>query len=138
MDFKKRLILFFLVVSFSHLIDCSREKCKNLDFNTKFNNLFHHFLSNYSWFGSIIFGYHEIHLIFILMVFTGWKLLGDKCFITLNYNESCGYDKNKGFDDLFSNIYKVLGIDNYIDNGYHTIMKSLILYDILMIIKKYI
>jgi hypothetical protein len=72
------------------------------------------------------------------MVFTGWKLLGDKCFITLNYNESCGYDKNKGFDDLFSNIYKVLGIDNYIDNGYHTIMKSLILYDILMIIKKYI
>ena len=66
-SFKSNLIIFLTLVFISYVVDITRNKCDNLCFAAKINNLLHHFLSTYLYFGSIVIGYHEFHILYILM-----------------------------------------------------------------------
>jgi len=131
-SFKKNLIIFLTLVFISYVVDITRNKCSNLTFNAKINNLIHHFLSMYLWFGSVVFGYHEFHILYMLAGSLGWYLFDGECAMTIEYNKICNYEKHTRHYDL------IYALSNYETNFTQlTIGRIVFIYDILYLIRKY-
>ena len=92
--------------------------------------IFHHFLSNYATFGSLIFGYHKIHLIILLTIGFLWFNSKDyTCPITMYCNKQTGQEDLKIFKDLNYHIVKLFNLNiSYI-------LVLLICYDLYFIFK---
>lgn len=130
--FKTNLIIFLIIVSISYILDITRNNCDNLTFYAKINNLVHHFIITYLWFGSIILGYHEIHILYMLLATFGWYMCDGYCWLTIQYNKTCNYEKNTMFHDL------VYTFSNYETNyTFSTIFRIVFIYNILYLLYKY-
>ena len=130
-DFKINLTIFLIVVFFSYILDISRNKCKNLTFEIKINNLFHHIMSNYFWFGSLILGFHEFHILYMICGYIGWEIFGG-CYLTIQYNNVCNYDKKQKHNDL---LYLISGNETIFKQM--SLFKIIFMYNIFSIIRKY-
>ena len=131
-DFKIKLTIFFIVVFISYILDITRNKCKNLTLEVKINNLSHHIVSNFLWFGSFIFGLHEFHILYMIGGYIGWKNF-DGCILTNQYNKNCNYDKQKKHHDL---LYFISGNETLFEQM--TAYKFIFMYNIICVITKYL
>jgi len=128
--FKKQLSVFIAIYILSTYTDETRDECKNLSNEAYVNNIVHHIISNYLWFGSFIFGHYIIHLIIKITILAGWTYFGH-CFVTSAYNNICGLPNNNNHKDL---IYKITSFN--IVNHY-TLIKFVIAYDLYKIFIDY-
>lgn len=131
-SFKTNLIIFLTLVFISYVVDITRNKCDKLCFAAKVNNLLHHFLSTYLYFGSIVIGYHEFHILYVLMGSVLWYIFDGYCVMTLQYNEMCNFDKEQTHHEL---VYMLSNEGKYY--SLLTIVKAVFIYDILYLIRKY-
>ncbi len=130
--FKQNLITFSFIVIISYILDITRNKCKKLTLEVKINNLFHHIVSNFLWFGSFIFGFHEFHILYMIGGYIGWKYF-DGCILTDQYNKNCNYDKQKKHHDL---LYFISGNETFFEQM--TAFKIIFMYNIICVIIKYL
>ena len=114
------IYLLISIVSFFH--DQYTTDCTNISVYTYINSFLHHLFSNYLWFGSIIFGNYQTHLVIVLLVLLGWMYNGG-CVITHMYNEACGIKKSSNHKDLIYNFIKQTNI------SYYRLIAILILFD---------
>ena len=92
--------------------------------------IFHHFISNYATFGSILFGYHKIHLTVLLIIGALWVTSNDyTCPITIYCNERTGQKDVKDFKDLKYHLSELFNLNLFI------ILVLLICYDLYFIFK---
>ena len=100
--------------------------------------LCHHALQLFFFFGSLVYGKHEYHLVVVivsLLIHIQQKI----CPITIVHNKLCKFDGNIRLVTLLNRI-----IPNYPDNGkqtvivYYFILISVIVYDFIHIYKKYV
>jgi len=131
-NFKQKLIIFSFVVLISYVLDITRNTCDDLTFSIKCNNLVHHVVSNYLWFGSIIFGFHELHIVYMMGGFIGWKLF-DGCFLTKKYNETCNYNESNKHHDL---LYFISNNEELFSQM--NMFKIVLIYNISCVISKYL
>lgn len=89
----------------------------------------HSFISIYLYFGSLLFGYYEIHTIIIILLLIMWKFFKGKCPITIYINNEMNQDKNTRFRDIGYHIEKQTNINFYI------IIMIILFYNIYNIIK---
>jgi hypothetical protein len=95
----KPLITYIIIVIISFTNDKLHSECNNPNIKVDMVSLLHHFVSIYSWFGTFIFGYPEIHLFYVLAIIAGWNYFGN-CVISEWYNNACELDKNKNHKDI--------------------------------------
>ena len=110
---KKKLFIFFILVAISFLIERFYVECKNYSNYTIFLSLLHHVFSVYLYFGTFIFRYYLFNIIIGLLTIFAWILFGNRCFLSLYYNNLCGIDKNVQFHDIVNFTNKFLKIDNF-------------------------
>jgi hypothetical protein len=108
----KDSVFIFVVLSLtSFFIDQMTSDCKTPSTITFINTFIHHFLSTYMWFGSLIFGYYDIHVIIVSLTVLGWQIWG-ACPVTWLYNMSCSIPEETSHKDLMYRITR-LPIFNY-------------------------
>ena len=95
----KALITYIFVVIISFTNDKLHSECKHPSIQADMVSLIHHFVSIYSWFGTLIFGHPEIHLLYVLTIIAGWNYFGN-CIISEWYNNACDLDKKKNHKDI--------------------------------------
>lgn len=131
MKLKNKIYFFLFIVVLSFFIDKYLYLCeKNESISINLLHIIHHFLSNYLFFGSLIFGYYKYHLFVVTVVILHWLLNDDKCFITVIYNKSCNFDTDTRHRDLAYHIQKLVNLNMY------TMLFLIVVYDIYMIFKK--
>ena len=92
MKIKNSIYIFFLIGILSFLIDKYLYPCKKEEYiSINFMHIIHHFLSNYLFFGSLIFGFYKYHLFIVTVAVLHWLLNDDKCIISVVYNNNCGF-----------------------------------------------
>jgi len=128
--------IYLIIVFVSFILEQSKSPCKYLTYQSILLSFIHHTISNYSYFGSLLFGYHKFHLLFLFSVFIGWVLMykfGYKftCILTYYYNNLCGFDKYAHFNDIVYYIRRALNIKKPSTIGYIIVL----VYDILTIYK---
>ena len=96
----KPFITYIIIVIISFVNDKIHSECNNPSIKVDMVSLLHHFVSIYSWFGTFILGYPEIHLFYVLAIIIGWNYFGN-CIISEWYNNACKLDKNFGFGNYF-------------------------------------
>ena len=106
------LIIYFFISIVSFLYDQSTTNCKTISLYTYINSFFHHLISSYLWFGSLIFGNYKTHLVVVLLVLFGWQYNGG-CIITHMYNKACGIKKSNNHKDITYNFLNKTGITYY-------------------------
>jgi len=99
------IALFILLTLVSYLIDISTLKCKVDDIRVEILRFIHHIIASYGYFGSLFFGHYEFHLIYMVSVWLGWKIMkrlhGDEyCFVTRFVNDICGFNNTEKFHDI--------------------------------------
>ena len=110
---KKNLAVFFILVTISFLIERHYVVCKNYSTYTISLSLLHHIFSVYLYFGTFIFRYYLFNITIGLLTLFGWIIFGNRCFLTLYYNNICGIDKNVQFHDIINFTNKFLKIDYF-------------------------
>lgn len=119
-----------LIAILSFLIDKYLYPCeKKEDISINLMHILHHFLSNYLFFGSLIFGYYKYHLLIIAVAVIHWLLNDDKCIITLIYNKSCGFKASMRHRDIAYHIQELINLDVFV------MLFIIVLYDVYMIYK---
>ena len=98
-------------------------------------SIIHHFLQIYSIFGSFIFGYHQLHLIALIIALL-FHVLSGKCFISEIQNNLCKFDKNIKLETFLNHLLRVLNIEfkNFI---YYLLLLFIIIYDVVYIMYRY-
>ena len=109
----KKLYIFFILVTISFLIERYYVECKNYSIYTISLSLLHHIFSVYLYFGTFIFRYYIFNIVIGLLTLFGWIILGNRCFLTLYYNNICGIDKKIQFHDIINFTNKFLKIDYF-------------------------
>ena len=130
MNYTIRVLLLLLLVAIQILMDNKINKCKNI--YGKYLLIFHHFISIYNYFGSILLGHHLIHLIIIIcagIVF----LIDNKCPITKWHNELCNFDEIF----LFNTYVNIIFGNKYANKIHVTLILLVILYDLYYVNKQY-
>jgi len=120
----KRLIIYILLSITSFIIDQMTTDCEVLSLKAYLINFFHHFGSNYLYFGSIIFGNYDTHLLITGVTFLGWILFGWKCLLTIYYNKGCNIPIERPHEDLVYRLLKIIPI------GFYNMIYLLISYDL--------
>jgi len=120
----KRLIIYILLSITSFIIDQLTSDCEVPSLKGYLINFFHHFGSNYLYFGSILFGNYDTHLLIIAATYAGWALLGWKCFLTMYYNRGCNIPIERPHEDIVYRLLKIMPINAY------NVIYTLILYDL--------
>lgn len=98
--------------------------------------IFHQILNIFIIFGSLLFGYHDYHLLFLLIALVVHKLSGI-CPLTKVHNKLCEVDEEKPLITILNHI-----VPNYPNNTknviilYYFIIIGIIVYDILSIMIK--
>jgi len=130
----KPLITYIIIVLVSFTNDKLRNNCNNPSISLDIVNIIHHFISIYSWFGSFIFGYPEIHLFYVLTIIAGWNYFGN-CIISDWYNTACKLNKNNNHKDIPYYITSTITGNEYQSYGY--LIYALVVIDIVWIFSKY-
>jgi hypothetical protein len=98
--------------------------------------MLHHALQLSFFFGSLMYGYHEYHLVLVIVsLLVHIKL--KRCPITVVHNKLCGFETNNPLVTLINRI-----VPNYPDNDkqtvyvYYLMLIGVILYDFISIYKK--
>lgn len=131
----KQFFVYILIVLISFTINKSYDDCNQHSIKLDMVNLFHHFISIYLWFGTLILGHPEIHLIYVIIIIVGWKYFGN-CIISDWYNKACQLDKNKNHRDL--PYYFMSYITNKEYQSYEYLIYVIVLLDIALIAHKYL
>lgn len=102
-------VIFFLSGILSFILEHQiKSGCKE-SFLTLSISLLHNYVSIYLVFGSVLFGYHFIHLLSLCIVVILWNF--DKmCILTTYYNNLCGISSTRPFHDVFFLINQKLKI----------------------------
>jgi len=108
--YKFKLSIFLILVTISFFIERYYVKCNNNTIYTISLSLLHHIFSVYLYFGTFIFRYYIFNITIGLLTLFGWIIFGNRCFLTLYYNNICGIDKNTQFHDIVNFINKFLKI----------------------------
>jgi hypothetical protein len=126
------LIIFVLLYLIQVYFDENMYVCT--DFKSQASILLHHLTSIYGIFGSILFGYYKIHLLFCIMVILEITFL-DKCVIT-EYTKSVCKKYTKNHKDYVQYVFERLNLS---DKGNFIIFANVCLsiYDGYMISKGY-
>ena len=130
MNYTIRILLFLILVVIQILMDNKINKCKNI--YGKYLLIFHHFISIYNYFGSILLGHHLLHLIIVIcagLVF----LIDNKCPITKWHNELCNFDEIF----LFNTYVNIIFGNKYAKIIHIILIILVILYDLYYINKQY-
>lgn len=130
----KHWIIYILIVIVSFTNDKIHSECKHPSIQVDAVSLLHHFISIYSWFGTLIFGYPEIHLFYVLAIIAGWHFFGN-CIISEWYNNACKLDKNKNHKDIPYYIMSTITGKEY--QSYTHLIYAVVLLDIALIFTKY-
>ena len=131
MKLKNKVYIFLLIGILSFLIDKYLYPCeKEEDVEINFMHMIHHILSNYLFFGSLIFGYYKYHLFFIAVAILHWLFNDNKCIISVVYNKNCGFEINTRHRDIAYHIQKLININVFV------MLFIIVLYDIYMIYSK--
>jgi len=104
---KNNWLIFLLLTLFFHSLTKKYNKCNDPSLINYLLLLLHDSVFVYFVFGSLIFGNHLIHTIFLLLTLLNWYILG-KCIITIINNYSCKND----YDTKYFNIVTVLTNNN--------------------------
>mgnify|MGYP001081796286 FL=1 len=130
----KPLITYIIIVIISFTNDKLHSECNNPNIKVDMVSLLHHFVSIYSWFGTFIFGYPEIHLFYVLAIIAGWNYFGN-CVISEWYNNACKLDKNKNHKDI--PYYIMSTITGSERQSYSYLIYAVVAIDIGLILCKY-
>jgi len=130
----KPLITYIIIVLASFTNDKLHSECNNPSIKVDMVSLLHHFISIYSWFGTFIFGYPEIHLFYVLAIITGWNYFGN-CIISEWYNNACKLNKNKNHKDI--PYYIMSTITGQEQQSYSYLIYAVVIIDIALILCKY-
>lgn len=130
----KPLITYIIIVLASFTNDKLHSECNNPSIKVDMVSLLHHFISIYSWFGTFIFGYPEIHLFYVLAIITGWNYFGN-CIISEWYNNACKLNKNKNHKDI--PYYIMSTITGNEQQSYSYLIYAVVIIDIALILCKY-
>ena len=130
----KPLITYIIIVLISFTNDKLHGQCNNPNIKIDMVSLLHHFVSIYSWFGTFIFGYPEIHLFYVLTIIAGWNYFGN-CIISEWYNNACKLDKNKNHKDI--PYYIMSTITGNEQQSYSYLIYAVVAIDIALIFCKY-
>ena len=98
----KKLELFSLLVLIEFILDPTKKMKTPYCILVLF---FHHIISIYAMFGSLIFGYHLIHFIFLIitcLLFLYYK----RCFLTIYTNNICNISQKNTFQSFGNHISK--------------------------------
>lgn len=131
----KQLVVYVLIVIISFTINKINDDCKNPSTKVDIVNLIHHFVSIYSWFGTLIIGHPEFHLLYVIIIIMGWKYFGN-CVISDWYNSACDLDERKNHRDL--PYYFMSYITNKEHQSYDYLIYVVVLFDIALITRKYL
>ena len=130
----KNFFIYILIVFISFTVNKIHDDCIHPSIKVDAVNLFHHFVSIYSWFGTLILGHPEIHLIYVIIIISGWKYFGN-CIISDWYNNVCQLDKRKNHRDL--PYYFISYITNKEYQSYEYLILVIVFIDIMLIAHKY-
>lgn len=131
----KQFFVYILIVFISFTTNKMYDNCNHPSIKVDIVNLIHHFVSIYSWFGTLILGHPEIHLLYVLTIIAGWKYFGN-CIISDWYNNACQLDKSKNHRDL--PYYFMSYITNEEYQSYDYLIYVVVLLDIALIAHKYL
>ncbi len=130
MILRNKIILFIFIVLFSFGIDKYNNPCKNETLYVNILHLLHHASSNFLYYGSLFFGYHLYHLLFILLIYLTWYFYEGRCIASDIYNKYCGFPIETRHKDLTYYLTEyVLKINFYV------FLTIIVLYNLINIIK---
>jgi hypothetical protein len=130
MKLKNKIYIFLLIGLLSFLIDKYLYPSKKEEYiSINLMHMIHHFLSNYLFFGSLIFGYYKYHLLIVAITVLHWLLNDDKCIISVIYNKNCGFEEDTRHRDIAYHIQKLININIFV------MLSIIVLYDVYMIYK---
>jgi len=99
---RNKLILFSFLTLLSFFLEESKKLCPKPTYYTRLVSLFHHTISIYSVFGSILFKNYVLHSLSIFLAYLGWIISKDNtCILTVYYNRLCNIPENENFKDIF-------------------------------------
>ena len=125
MDIMLQLLIFFILVCLQIGLDNNMKKCKNI--KGRLLLALHHILQIYSLFGSVVFGYHKLHIISLLIAIVVHYVNG-KCFITVLHDKLCHF-KDSRLETFLNHILRVLKIE-YKSFIYYGLLILVLIYDI--------
>ena len=144
MNFSNKIIFFIILIITNFYGDLEINNFKH-NFNSKFAYIFlfiHSIISTYFIFGSFIFGYYKLHLLFILLISIQLYFRDFNCLLTDKTNEVFNGNKNL---DFYSNhkqiLYFIFNLNIKTIHKYSKIiglitLLILLIFDIFMIFKK--
>ena len=98
----------------------------------------HHIFQLYAFFGSLLFGWHELHVVLIVCALLVHMKYGS-CPLTVVHNEYCGFDKN---EPLYTILNKLAPSQNQNNKAglvrtYYLWLSLVIVFDLMQITSKY-
>ena len=134
MKYEKNMIGLFILIVFLQLIsDPYLHKCK--DKNGVLLISIHHMIQWYFFIGSIVFGYHKIHLIIVILAFVIHKSYG-MCPITIVHNKLCKFDNKTYLYTFINRFIETFNIHKFkAVQIYYFMLLCVFIYDILHIYK---
>ncbi len=130
----KRIFIYLLIVLISFTNNIIHDGCEKSNMKIATVNLLHHFVSIYSWFGTLILGHPEIHLLYVLTIIAGWKHFGN-CIISDWYNDACNLDKSTNHKDIPYYFMSYLTHEDH--QSYDYLIYVVVLIDVALIARKY-
>lgn len=124
----KTLSVFVILLLTQIYFDYELNKCPNTF--GKMTIILHHIFNIYLVFGSILFGYYEIHIIVIIISFI-IHVVFKKCPITIYSNHLCYKESNKNVPliTLLNHLIREYDYKN-IKSYYYSLLVTLILFDL--------
>ena len=128
MKLQYRIALFVFLILLETYFDPYIRQCNSL--YGKFLMLVHHFSVIFTVLFSVLFGYHLIHFIFVLII-TILFVKNDGCVLTFYNNNVCSIDIKKEFPSWITYIYETANVNNKL--VLCSIHSIIMLYDLYMI-----
>lgn len=109
----RKIYMFLILVVVSFSIERYYLTCNNATAYTIFLSFVHHVFSVYLYFGTFIFRFYLFNILIGLATMFGWFLFGNRCFLSIYYNNLCGLPEKEQFHDIVNFTNKFLKIDNF-------------------------
>lgn len=105
----KKVLFFAGLVVLSYEVDIIMQSCTNRSLLSDMISFIHHIVSLYGILGSILFGNHKEHFIFLIIVLFGWAIFGE-CVLTIWYEKICDITPNskRSHLDILSRIVETI------------------------------
>lgn len=101
-------------------------ECK--DHRGKLLIMIHHSMNIYAFFGSLLFGFHGVHICILIGALLIHILFG-RCPLTTLNNEICLFDKNQPLRTFLNNVIQTSNV-TIIKRCYYILLILVIMYDI--------